>query len=120
VSTSRLFLSGIRARGRHGVNPEEKEREQEFVVDLDVEVEVDGDDISSTVDYRTVAETARRAVAEGSYELLETLARAVADAVAALPRVARATAVVHKPRAAGSLGIEGVAAASSSGDDEGR
>jgi dihydroneopterin aldolase len=119
VNTTRLFLSGIRAQGRHGVNPREKDAPQEFVVDLDLEVEVAGDDISSTVDYRAVAETARRAVAEGSYELLETLARAVADAVAALPRVARATAVVHKPRAAGSLGIEGVAAASSSGADEG-
>ena len=34
-------------------------------------------------------------------------------------RVVRATAVVHKPAAAGSLGIDGVAAASSAGDGAG-
>ncbi|HXF37333.1 MAG TPA: dihydroneopterin aldolase [Actinomycetota bacterium] len=119
MNTTRLFLSGIRAQGRHGVNPGEKDAPQEFVVDLDLEVEVAGDDISSTVDYRAVADAARRAVTEGSYDLLETLAAAVADAVAALPRVVRATAVVHKPAAAGSLGIDGVAAASSAGGGAG-
>ena len=36
--TSRLFLTGIAASGRHGANPGEKDRAQDFVVDLDVEV----------------------------------------------------------------------------------
>ena len=38
--TSRLFLTGITASGRHGANPGEKDQAQDFVVDLDVEVEV--------------------------------------------------------------------------------
>ena len=49
MSTSRLFLSGIRARGRHGVNPEEEEREQEFVGAGDVGGEVGRDGMEITL-----------------------------------------------------------------------
>jgi dihydroneopterin aldolase len=113
VATSRVFLSGIRASGRHGANPGEKDAPQEFVVDLDVEVVVAGDRIGATADYRRLASTAHDAVAGTSFDLLESLATAVATAVVALPRVVSATAVVHKPAAARSLGVDGVAAAAS-------
>jgi dihydroneopterin aldolase len=111
MATSRVFLSGIRAAGRHGVNPGEKDAAQEFVVDLDVEVTVAADRIDATADYRRLASEARETIAGGSFDLLETLAEAVAAAVVALPRVVSATAVVHKPAAARSLSIDGVAAA---------
>ncbi len=42
---ARLFLSGIRAEGRHGARPGEKDAPQPFVVDLDLEVEVGEDRI---------------------------------------------------------------------------
>ncbi len=79
--TTRLFLTGITTRGRHGANPGEKDEPQDFVVDLDVEVEVDGDALASTADYRSVIRTARDVVERGSFELLESLAHAVANAV---------------------------------------
>jgi dihydroneopterin aldolase len=100
-----VFVSGIRASGRHGANPGEKDAPQEFVIDLDVEVMVSGDRIGATADYRRLAATARDAVSESSFDLLESLAGAVAAAVVALPRVLAATAVVHKPAAARSLGV---------------
>jgi dihydroneopterin aldolase len=111
VTTTRLFLTGITASGRHGANPGEKDQPQDFVVDLDVEVDVGGDDIASTADYRMLVEAARDVVAGDSLDLLESLANAVADAVARLPRVRRATAIVHKPGAARSVDLQGVAAA---------
>ncbi len=111
MTTSRLFLTGIRASGRHGANPGERDEPQEFVVDLDVEVEVGADALDRTSDYRALIEAARRAVADESFDLLESLAGAVARAVLAIGGVARATAVVHKPAAARSLEIQGVAAA---------
>jgi dihydroneopterin aldolase len=117
MSTSRVFLSGIRAAGRHGANPGEKDAPQEFVVDLDVEVRVDGDDLEATADYRRLAAIARETVERQSFELLESLAHAVARAVASVEHVAAATAVVHKPAAARSIGIDGVAAAASAGDE---
>ena len=115
MNTSRLFLSGIRCEGRHGANPGEKDRPQPFVVDLDLEVHVGGDAIGETADYRAIAQVARDTVAGTSFELLESIAAAVAAAVAGRERVVRATAVVHKPNAAGSLGIDGVAAAATVG-----
>ena len=117
MTTTKLFLTGIKCEGRHGANPGEKDASQPFVVDLDLDVDVTGDGIGETADYRRIALLARDTVAGESFDLLESLARAIATAVAAMPKVARATAVVHKPSAARSLGIDGVAAGSSAGVD---
>lgn len=113
MTTSRLFLTGIRAQGRLGANPGEKDAAQEVVVDLDVEVAVDVavDRLSATADYRDLIALARAVVADASPDLLETLAHRVATAVAARPGVVRATAIVHKPNAARSNDVAGVAAA---------
>ena len=111
MTTARLFLSGIRASGRHGARPGEKDEPQDFVVDLDIEVNVGDDHIAGTADYRGITETVRAIVEERSFDLIESMAAAIADEILALDRVARVTAVVHKPNAAGRLGIDGVAAA---------
>jgi dihydroneopterin aldolase len=108
---TRLFLTGISAEGHHGANPGEKDHAQGFVLDLDVEVDVTGDDIDATSDYRALIRTARDTVAETSFDLLENIADAVAKAVAARPGVRSATTVVHKPAAAMSNEVMGVAAA---------
>jgi dihydroneopterin aldolase len=110
---TRLFLTGITARGRHGANAGEKDEPQDFVVDLDVEVEVAEDELSSTADYRSLIRTTREAVHQGSFDLLETLAHAVAAAVVKQDGVIRVNAVVHKPAAARSNDVQGVAAAAS-------
>ena len=116
---SRLFLSGIRAEGRHGARPGEKDEAQPFVVDLDLELDVAGDAIDATADYRGIAEAVRDVVEDGSFDLIEAIADAVARRVAGMPRVVAATAVVHKPNAAGRLGIDGVAAAATASTDAG-
>ena len=108
--TSRLFLTGITCAGRHGANPGEKDRPQDFVVDLDVEVDAGGDELAQTADYRTVIRTARATVEDESFDLLETLADAVANAVLALDGVVKVAAIVHKPAAARSSDVQGVAA----------
>ena len=117
MSTSRLFLTGIRTSGHHGANPGEKDQAQDFVVDLDVEVDVTADRIGGTSDYRQLIRTARETVVRERFDLLESIANAVADAVAARPGVVRATAVVHKPAAARSNDVEGVAAAATAERD---
>ena len=117
MSTSRLFLTGIRTSGHHGANPGEKDKAQDFVVDLDVEVDVTVDRIGGTSDYRQLIRTARETVERERFDLLESIADAVAEAVAARPGVIRATAVVHKPAAARSNDVEGVAAAATAERD---
>jgi len=97
--TSRLFLTGITCSGRHGANPGEKDRPQDFVVDLDVEVETGGDALAQTADYRSVIRTARATVEGESFDLLESLVAAVANAVLALDGVRKVA-----PRDVESLG----------------
>lgn len=111
MSTAKLFLSGIRADGRHGARPGEKDEPQPFVVDLDLEVEVGADRIEGTADYRGIVEAVRTLIEERSFDLIESMAAAIADELVVRDRVTRATVVVHKPNAAGRLGIDGVAAA---------
>ena len=108
---ARLFLSGIRTEGRHGARPGEQDAPQPFVVDLDLEVEVASDTIDATADYRGVSEQVRALVSDRSFDLIESMAAAIADACLSFDGVTRATAVVHKPNAASRLGIDGVAAA---------
>ena len=117
MSRARLFLSGIRTEGRHGARPGEKDEPQPFVVDLDLEVEVGGDSIAGTADYRGIVDAVRDVIERGSFDLIESMAVAVAEEVAAIARVRSVTAVVHKPNAAGRLGIDGVAAAASATGD---
>ena len=111
MTTARLFLSGIAASGRHGARPGEKDEPQDFVIDLDLEVEVGADSIEATADYRGVSDAVRAVVVDGSYDLIEVMARDVAERVLTFDHVTRVTAVVHKPNAARRLGIDGVAAA---------
>lgn len=110
MTAARLRLEGIRASGIHGVNPEERETPQEFVIDLEVIVDVEGDALQDTADYRGISERAREVVEANSFDLLETLAGAVAQAVSDLESVEEVTARVHKPGAASSLGIGDVSA----------
>jgi len=105
-----LELRGIVATGRHGVGPEERVGTQEFVLDLDVDVEPDSDALSATVDYREITHRARRVVDRRSFALVETLAAEVAAEIRAIPGVRAVRVAVHKPAAAGSLGVEDVAA----------
>ena len=111
MSRARLFLSGIRAEGRHGARPGEKDEPQPFVVDLDREGEVRDDSIEATADYRAITDAVREVIEQQSFDLIESMADAIAHRIASTPSVATATAVVHKPNAAGRLGIDGVAAA---------
>jgi dihydroneopterin aldolase len=111
VTRARLFLSGIRAEGRHGARAGEKDELQPFVVDLDIEVDAGDDSIEATADYRGITDAVREVVEQGSFDLIETMAEVIARRIASMAHVAEATAVVHKPNAAGRLGIDGVAAA---------
>jgi dihydroneopterin aldolase len=111
MTRTRLFLSGIDLTGRHGARPGEKDEPQPFVIDLDLDVNVGEDRIDGTADYRHVTDAIRSVVEDGSFDLIESMAEAVARECLTFERVLRATVIVHKPNAATRLGIQGVAAA---------
>src|SRR4029453_8623601 len=83
-----LELQGFEVFGRHGVLEEEKLEGQVFLYDVALEVEEPAADrVEAAVDYRLVAACVQEVSDSGSFELIETLAAAVADALVARPGV---------------------------------
>jgi dihydroneopterin aldolase len=95
-------LHGLEVFGRHGVLEEEKLDGQTFVYDVELEVdEPAADRIEDAVDYRLVADCVREVSDSRSFDLIESLAAAVADALLASLDVSRVRVRVKKPRPAG-------------------
>ena len=78
---------GIRAEGRHGARTGEKDEPQPFVVDL-IRGRGRRRSIDATADYRGVTDAVETIVEQGSFDLIETMAEAIAHRVASFPHVA--------------------------------
>ena len=94
----RIELEGIELRGFHGVLDDERREGQRFRFDVTVEAaEPARDDIDAAVDYRELVACVRE-VSEGThFQLLETLAAAVADELKRRFPVERVEVRVGKP-----------------------
>ncbi len=112
----RVRLTGIETQGRHGAREGETDEPQPFLVDVDMAVEPRRDELETTADYRDVIEGVRALVDAESHTLIETLARRVAETVAAMPGVVSCRAVVHKPLAARGLSAADVSAEATAGE----
>ncbi len=103
TSLDRITLSGLRARGHHGVLAAERDLGQEFVVDatlwLDLSSAASHDDVTRTVHYGELAETLAGIVTGEPVNLIETLADRLVRACLRDGRVMRAEVTVHKPAA---------------------
>jgi 7,8-dihydroneopterin aldolase/epimerase/oxygenase len=98
-----LELHGLRARGFHGVLPEERAAGQVFVVDaaltLDTRPAAATDDLAATVDYAALARDLVAVVEGEPVDLIETLADRLAAVCLADERVNAVAVTVHKPEA---------------------
>lgn len=96
-----IGLTGISARGNHGVFDHERRDGQEFRADVRMLVTLDpsADDLTATVDYGEVARVVATHLGGDPVNLIETLAARIADAVMAFGPVEAAEVVVHKPQA---------------------
>ena len=91
-------LIGLEVFGRHGVDDEERETGRTFLYDIALTVEEPRDDrLEATVDYRAVAACVREVSDAGEYRLIEKLAAAVADELAARFSARRVQVRVRKP-----------------------
>jgi dihydroneopterin aldolase/2-amino-4-hydroxy-6-hydroxymethyldihydropteridine diphosphokinase len=107
--TTTIGLHGLRARGFHGVLPEEREQGQDFLVDASLEVGTPAtDDLSRTADYGALAEQLAAAVAADPVDLIETLAQRLLTICLETPLVQAATVRVHKPSAPIALPFDDV------------
>jgi dihydroneopterin aldolase len=101
--TDRIALTGLRARGRHGVYDFERTQGQDFVVDAMLEVDLStaaaSDEVADTVHYGELADRLIAIVTGEPVRLIETLADRLASACLHDPRVAAVELTVHKPQA---------------------
>jgi dihydroneopterin aldolase len=101
--SDRIVLTGLRARGRHGVYDFEREQGQDFLVDVTLSVDLGpaaaSDDVADTVHYGELAEGLVAVVTGEPVNLIETLAQRLAEVCLADPRVTEAEVTVHKPQA---------------------
>ena len=101
--SDRITLSGLRARGNHGVFDFEREQGQDFVVDVVLELDLSpaaaSDDVADTVHYGEMAESLVQVITGEPVNLIETLADRLLGVCLADERVAAAEVTVHKPQA---------------------
>jgi 7,8-dihydroneopterin aldolase/epimerase/oxygenase len=92
-------LEGLEIFGRHGVEEDERRDGRTFYYDLRLEVSEAAlsDRIEDTVDYREVATCVQKVSDGRQFQLLEALAAAVADEIAARFAVERVRVRVRKP-----------------------
>ena len=96
-------MRGIAVHGHHGVFEFERRDGQEFVIDLtlgmDTRPAATSDDLQDTVDYGTLVDEVRSAVANDPVDLIETLAQRIADVCLSRAQVETVEVTVHKPHA---------------------
>lgn len=80
--TDKIFIEGLRARGRHGNNPLERDEPQEFLIDVecgfDAAKAAASDDLDDAVDYDELIPGIKEVVATRSFRLLEALGETIA------------------------------------------
>jgi dihydroneopterin aldolase len=95
-----IRLSGLRAKGFHGVLDFERRNGQEFVVDLAIDLKMPvTDDIAETVHYGQLAGSVVAIISGQPVNLIETLAERIAAEVLTDRRIRCVSVTVHKPQA---------------------
>ncbi len=101
--TDTITLTGLRARGFHGVYEQERAHGQEFAVNVVLRVDLApaaaSDDVADTVHYAELADRLVAVVTGPPVALIETLASRLADVCLVDSRVRSVTVTVHKPQA---------------------
>ena len=109
----RILIRGLTLFGHHGAYLKERERGQVFVVDacLDLERPSRRDELGETVDYTTVIQALRGLNEVHQFQLIESLAQALAESlIERFPRIQKARVRVRKRLPTSNADLEWVAA----------
>ncbi|WP_103064246.1 dihydroneopterin aldolase, partial [Actinomyces qiguomingii] len=106
ATPDRIALTGLSARGYHGLLPFERTEGQLFNADVTVFLGDRGtavaavtDSLDDAVNYVDIARAVIGVIEGEPVGLIETLAERISDAVLAFPRVSAVEVTVHKPQA---------------------
>ena len=101
-----IKITGLSAKGFHGVLESEKRRGQKFIVDVEMNVSFANlkDEVSNTVNYAQVAQLIHDHITGKPVKLIETLAENIARTLLKeFKKVKEVKVIVHKPKAPISL-----------------
>ncbi|MCG8452117.1 MAG: dihydroneopterin aldolase [Spirochaetales bacterium] len=96
----RIEIVGLKAQGILGVYPEERHVPREIIVDFTIygnqRSAALSDDVNQTVDYDAMSQEVRQLIANSQFELVESLAQAIANHILNHSLAYAATVRVHK------------------------
>jgi len=99
----RFILEGLACQASIGIFEAERQAKQTVLIDAEIVLrdgtEPDNDSVDSTIDYDVIRHVIHRLVGAGHYDLQETLARRIFDALSALPEVDKVRVRTAKPEA---------------------
>ncbi|OZM55870.1 dihydroneopterin aldolase [Lottiidibacillus patelloidae] len=97
----KIYVSGMKFYGYHGVFPEENKLGQRFIVDVTLELPLKAagatDDLEETVNYATVYETVKEVVEGPPKKLVESVAEEIAARLLLNPKIHFCTIKMIKP-----------------------
>ena len=98
-----IYIHSLRVDAIIGIHPHERARPQPLVITLSIAQDfaqaAEKDEVGLTVDYSACAEAIRRFVRESGFELLEALARRLAQHLLREFPISRLTLEIRKPQA---------------------
>ena len=100
--SDQILITGISAKGFHGVLPEEQKNGQIFIVDLELNIKLTGlkDKLSKTVNYAEVATLVEKEITRDPVQLIESLAERIGKSVLKkFSKIKSVRVIVHKPSA---------------------
>ncbi len=96
----RIIIRGAQFHGKHGVSPEERAIGGRVIVDVEMEYDLSlagaSDNIADTVNYADVFKTVRAHVEDQNFQLLESLAYRIVEALMARFPARAVTVYVRK------------------------
>lgn len=100
----KITISGVKARGFHGVFPGERREGQDFIVDLELFLDLSAagksDDLTKTIDYSKVASFIVEEITGAPLNLIEALGQRIIDRIfKEFPEADKLQVTVHKPSA---------------------
>ena len=111
-ATDQIAISDLHLRAIIGIKPDERENRQDILINITLDTDTHAaalsDDITDTVNYRTITKNVIKLVETSQFFLVETLAAAIAQVCLEEHRVRQVRVSVEKPSAlrfADSVGV---------------
>jgi len=100
VVGAKVFVRGLKVEAEIGVYSHEYGRRQPLVIDVELDaVAASEDRLAETVNYELIAKAAQALATHGHWQLVETFAQRLAEAMFDDARVSRARVRIEKPLA---------------------